>query len=375
MRTRGRLQVHARAARRSCCSSRAQASGASPCRAPRSTLRAAPPAGHAALQAAPPWAMASRRPRRRRSALPSRRSKTTGNKYTDHFLALWTDIHKLSNGYFSPEGVPYHAVETLIVEAPDQGHETTSEAYSYWVWLESAYGRLTKDWSFLGRAWQSLEYYLVPRPAEQPTNGSYSASKPATYAEEGDLPCQYPKPLEAVGRHRAGPDLRRAQGRLRTAQRLRDALARGRRQLVRLRPSRRRDEPRRADQHLPARAAGVGVGDGDPADLGHVQDWGGPNGYLDIFQKAGSFARQWKYTAAPPTPTPAPCRRSTGPRLWADEQGGSAERRRQVAKKAAKLGDFARYSLFDSKYFKKIGLHDSRACPRRTSDYGSWRTT
>src|SRR5262245_24660021 len=28
--------------------------------------------------------------------------KNTGNVNTDRFLELWTDIHKLSNGYFSP---------------------------------------------------------------------------------------------------------------------------------------------------------------------------------------------------------------------------------------------------------------------------------
>ena len=65
----------------------------------------------------------------------------TGNTYADRFLELWNDIHAAKNGYFSPEGVPYHAVETLLVEAPDHGHETTSEAFSYWMWLEAAYGR------------------------------------------------------------------------------------------------------------------------------------------------------------------------------------------------------------------------------------------
>src|SRR5690242_1039493 len=32
----------------------------------------------------------------------------TGNVNVDRFLELWTDIHTASNGYFSPEGVPYH---------------------------------------------------------------------------------------------------------------------------------------------------------------------------------------------------------------------------------------------------------------------------
>src|SRR4029077_2086428 len=62
-------------------------------------------------------------------------AKTTGNAYWDRFLAQWNQIHDPKNGYFSPKGIPYHAVETLLCEAPDYGHETTSEAYSYWIWL------------------------------------------------------------------------------------------------------------------------------------------------------------------------------------------------------------------------------------------------
>ena len=57
-------------------------------------------------------------------------TKKTGNEYADRFIALWNDIHAAKNRYFSPEGVPYHAVETLLVEAPDYGHETTSEAFT-----------------------------------------------------------------------------------------------------------------------------------------------------------------------------------------------------------------------------------------------------
>src|SRR5262245_1695603 len=45
----------------------------------------------------------------------------TGNVYADRFVALWNDIHNPANGYFSPEGVPYHSVETLLCEAPDYG--------------------------------------------------------------------------------------------------------------------------------------------------------------------------------------------------------------------------------------------------------------
>ena len=31
-----------------------------------------------------------------------------------------------------------------MVEAPDHGHETTSEAFSFWIWLEAQYGRVTR---------------------------------------------------------------------------------------------------------------------------------------------------------------------------------------------------------------------------------------
>ena len=49
------------------------------------------------------------------------------------FMQLYEQIKNPNNGYFSPEGIPYHSVETLICEAPDYGHMTTSEAYSYWA--------------------------------------------------------------------------------------------------------------------------------------------------------------------------------------------------------------------------------------------------
>jgi hypothetical protein len=84
--------------------------------------------------------------------------------------------------------VPYHAVETLLCEAPDYGHETTSEAYSYWLWLEAAYGQLTRDWSYLDRAWKNMERFIIPTLADQPTNMAYTDRKPATYAPEGDTP-------------------------------------------------------------------------------------------------------------------------------------------------------------------------------------------
>ena len=74
-------------------------------------------------------------------------------EYTQRFLTMYNKIKNPANGYFSPQGIPYHSVETLIVEAPDHGHETTSEAFSYWLWLEAAYGQVTRDWAPFNNAW------------------------------------------------------------------------------------------------------------------------------------------------------------------------------------------------------------------------------
>jgi len=80
---------------------------------------------------------------------PSRQSSNSNviqSVYSDRFIALFEDIQK--QGYLSEEGIPYHSIETLLVEAPDYGHLTTSEAMSYMVWLGATYGKLTGDWTY-----------------------------------------------------------------------------------------------------------------------------------------------------------------------------------------------------------------------------------
>jgi hypothetical protein len=298
-------------------------------------------------------------------AAPEPAVKKTGNTQTDRFLALWTDIHKLSNGYFSPEGIPYHSVETLIVEAPDHGHETTSEAFSYWIWLEAAYGRATKDWSFLDRAWQVLEYYMIPQAQEQPTSASYVATKPATYAEEGDLPSQYPKPLlggVAVGSDPIAGELKATYG---------TSSIYGMHWLMDVDNWYGYGRMGDGKSHAALintfqRGAEESCWETVTHPTWETFQWGGQNGFLDIFQKAGSFARQWKYTDAPDADARA-VQAAYWAKVWADEQGGSTAVD-GVVKKAAKLGDYARYSFFD-KYFKRIGC-TSPSCPA-ASDYAS----
>src|SRR4051794_19771774 len=118
--------------------------------------------------------------------------------YAQQFLDMYSKIKSAASGYFSPSGVPYHSVETFMVEAPDHGHQTTSEAFSYWMWLEAVYGRVTGDWAPFNNTWAAAEKYIIPTNADQPTNGSYNSSKPATYAAEWPEPTGYPSPLDTA---------------------------------------------------------------------------------------------------------------------------------------------------------------------------------
>ena len=117
-------------------------------------------------------------------ATASRSAAAATDPYTQQFLTQYNKIKNPANGYFSSAGIPYHCVETLIVEAPDYGHQTTSEAFSFWMWLEATYGRVTGDWTTFNTAWTTAEHYIIPQHVDQPTNSSYNPSSPATYAPE-----------------------------------------------------------------------------------------------------------------------------------------------------------------------------------------------
>src|SRR5207247_564535 len=123
---------------------------------------------------------------------PSPTSSPSLDLYKQKFTNLYQKLHNTANGYFSSAGIPYHSVETLICEAPDYGHETTSEALSYYIWLEVINGKLTGDWSGLQTAWTILETYLIPQQSQQPTNGDYDPTKPASYAPEFESVNNYP---------------------------------------------------------------------------------------------------------------------------------------------------------------------------------------
>ncbi|MCF6524635.1 glycoside hydrolase family 48 protein [Streptomyces sp. JJ36] len=285
--------------------------------------------------------------------------------YEERFLEQYAKIMDPDNGYLSPEGIPYHSVETLIVEAPDHGHETTSEAYSYLIWLEAMYGKVTGDWAPFNEAWETMETYMIPTSEDQPTNGFYSPSSPATYAPELDEPSQYPSQLDSsvsVGQDPIASELSTTYGTddiygMHWLQDVDNVYGYGNS------PGNCQAGP---DDEGPSyintfqRGPQESVWETVPQPTCDNFTYGGENGYLDLFTGDASYAQQWKFTNAPDADARA-VQAAYWADKWAKEQGNGGQVAGTVAK-AAKMGDYLRYAMYD-KYFKKIGGCTSPSCP------------
>ena len=279
--------------------------------------------------------------------------KPRASDYEQAFLDQYNKIKDPANGYFRDFNgvlVPYHSVETLMVEAPDQGHETTSEAFSYYLWLEAEYGKITGDWGPLNDAWTSIETYAIPPHEAQPTNDTYNAGSPATYAPESPRMSDYPAQLDpniAVGQDPIADELKSAYG---------SSDIYGMHWLLDVddvygyASCSGGDGPSYINSYQRGSSESVWETITQPScdDFSH----GGPNGYLDLFTGDASYARQWKYTNAPDADARA-VQVVYQAKLAAEKQGKSADVADTVAK-ASKMGDYLRYAMFD-KYFKKIG--------------------
>ncbi|PFG42663.1 cellulose binding domain-containing protein [Isoptericola jiangsuensis] len=292
----------------------------------------------------------------------------TDGEYTQRFLDLYAKIHDPANGYFSPQGIPYHAVETLMVEAPDHGHETTSEAYSFWLWLETSYGQVTGDWEPFNHAWDTLEQYMIPTTENQPTNGAYDPARPATYAPEFNHPSQYPSQLDTsvgVGTDPIGNELKATYGTSEVygMHWLADVdnvygfgAAPGSSTL--LGPDHEGTSYINTFQRGPQESVWETVPQPSIDDF----SYGGDNGYLDLFTGDASYAKQWKYTNAPDADA-----RAVEAAYWANKfatEQGQPEAVADTVGKASRMGDYLRYALFD-KYFKTPDCQ-SPSCPAGT---------
>ena len=158
------------------------------------------------------------------SVMPAMASAATKSSYAkedtyaDMFSSLYADVvtNGQTNGYLSKQtngsgfGIPYHSVETFIVEAPDYGHETTSEAMSYIVWMAAMHDVLAKKGVVSGstgdlkKAWNTMEAMI---PGWSTASGR-SDIKYETFwkqnkieadtAEECDQPSDYPSAQPGV---------------------------------------------------------------------------------------------------------------------------------------------------------------------------------
>ena len=280
------------------------------------------------------------------------------DEYGQKFLDQYNKIKASASGYFSSAGVPYHSVETLMVEAPDHGHQSTSEAFSYWMWLEATYGRVTGDWAPFNNAWAAAEKYIIPTATDQPTNSSYNASAPASYIPEWPQPTSYPSQIDTTVAVGADP----IAGELSSAYGTSDVY--GMHWLLDVdnvygygntAGSGGENGPTAAGPcyiNSYQRGSQESVWETIPQPSTDLFKYGGTNGYLDLFVKDSAYSKQWKYTNAPDADARA-VQAAYWAYRWASAQGNASAISASVAK-AAKMGDYLRYAMFD-KYFKKIG--------------------
>jgi hypothetical protein len=251
-------------------------------------------------------------------------------------------------------------VETLIVEAPDHGHETTSEAFSFWLWLEAQYGRIQGDWAPFNQAWQAMERFIIPSAEDQP-GGNYNPNDPATYAPEFDTPEQYPSPLDdsvQAGQDPLYNELQSTYGNSQMYQMhwlldVDNTYGYGRCGDGTTRP---------AYINTYQRGPQESVFETVPHPSCETFNFGSSNGFLPIFIQDSQYARQWRYTSAPDADARA-VQAAYWALTWATEQGNQSQISSTIAN-AAKLGDYLRYAMYD-KYFKQQGC-TSPSCPAGT---------
>ena len=290
------------------------------------------------------------------------------SKYDSWFLNLYDTMMNPNNGYFSPKGIPYHSVETLIVEAPDYGHETTSETYSYYLWLTSDYGTVTGNWTPFNNAWANMQTNMIPTAAEQPGQSTYNPAAPAEYGPDEALPSDYPVALNSsvpVGSDPLSAELASTYGTSNIYAPMWIMDTDNRYGFGQCEDGSSTPSFVNSYQRGPMES----VWDTIPQPDCDMLKFGGPNGFLDLFNNGGgSFASQYKYTDAPDADA-----RMIQAAFIADSAAKAQGKESQIATTladAAKLGDYLRYSMYD-KYFKQItsacSLDGSVGCPAGTS--------
>jgi hypothetical protein len=276
-----------------------------------------------------------------------------GTTYKDAFLDLHDKINNKSNGYFSTEGIPYHSIETMMVEAPDYGHETSSETASYYVWVEAMYGKLSGDWTMYNKAWDVTEKYYVPSDSDQPNLKDYDPSKCASYVPGGALPDDYPGQLNLNAP--TGKDALHAQ--------LKSAYGKDSMYLMHwifdvdnwYKYGNHGDGSSRMSQiNTYQRGEQESCWETVPFPCWETYKWGNTSkgGFGSLFVAQDTYAQQWRYSVAGDADARS-VQAAYWAVKWAKEQGKSSSISTNNAR-AAKMGDYLRYVMYD-KYMKPIG--------------------
>jgi cellulose 1,4-beta-cellobiosidase len=272
-------------------------------------------------------------------------------EYKSRFETIYSKLKDSKNGYFSEDGVPYHSIETLMVEAPDYGHVTTSEAFSFYMWLEAMNGKLTGDFSGFGESWETAEKYIIPSDKDQPNSSMsrYNPDDPASYAPEWEEPSKYPSELDfdaAVGKDPIGKELASAYG---------TNMIYGMHWLLDVDNwygFGLRGDGKSKNSYINTFQRGIQESTWEtiPQPCYDNMKFGGVNGFLDLFTGDKEYAKQFKYTNAPDADARA-VQATYWANIWAKEENEDVS---TYVEKATKMGDYLRYAMFD-KYFRKIG--------------------
>ncbi|MDP4182864.1 MAG: glycoside hydrolase family 48 protein [Bacillota bacterium] len=278
---------------------------------------------------------------------------TEGSSYKDAFIDLHTKLNDPSTGYMSQEGLPYHSIETMMVEAPDYGHENSSETMSYYTWVEAMYGNITGDWTQYNKAWDQIEKYYIPSDADQPNLSSYDPSKCASFVPGGALPDNYPGALNTnvpTGKDGINAQLKSAYGK--------DSMY-----LMHwimdidnwYKYGNHGDGTSRVSQiNTYQRGEQESCWETVPFPCWETFKWGNPSkgGFGSLFVDQSSYSKQWRYSVASDADARA-VQSAYEANKYAKAQGKQSSVSTQNAR-AAKLGDYLRYCMYD-KYMKPIG--------------------
>jgi hypothetical protein len=281
--------------------------------------------------------------------LPQSRAAAEDDTYKTRFLEMWDKLHDPANGYFSQEGIPYHTRENLLCEAPDIGHESASETVSYWVWMAALYGKFTGDWEPFKKSWDITEKYFIPSSQDQ-LDSSLSKIKtnhPADYAPELDTPEEYPAMLDfdkEVGQDPLHDELKNAYG---------NNLIYGMHWIIdcdNWYGYGRKEDGTTRPSYINSFQRGCQESTWETVPHPCWLDKNSIIQKLFTKQSDNQVAPQWRYTNAPDADA-RQVQATYWAYEWAKEQGTDLS---AYASKAAKMGDYLRYALFD-KYFMKIG--------------------